>query len=80
MVRLDLVGIDALNSSNITANTAVAVGSLVFFLTYLPYSLQKQKSHELSAGAVLGSSLLANSGMCFGLLLILKFEAIEEGI
>ncbi|KAJ3635397.1 hypothetical protein MTP99_008310 [Tenebrio molitor] len=62
------------------ANTAVAVGSLVFFLTYLPYSLQKQQSHELSAGAVLCSSLLANSGLCFGLLLILKFEAIEEGI
>jgi ATP-binding cassette subfamily A (ABC1) protein 3 len=29
---------------------------------------------------VLGSSLLANSGLSFGLSLILKFEAIEEGI
>jgi ATP-binding cassette subfamily A (ABC1) protein 3 len=62
------------------ANTAAAVGSLIFFLTYLPYSLQQQQSDELSAGAVLGSSLLANSGLSFGLSLILKFEAIEEGI
>jgi ATP-binding cassette subfamily A (ABC1) protein 3 len=62
------------------ANTAAAVGSLIFFITYLPYTLQQQQSDELSAGAVLGSSLLANSGLSFGLSLILKFEAIEEGI
>ncbi|RZB38621.1 ATP-binding cassette sub-family A member 3-like, partial [Asbolus verrucosus] len=62
------------------ANTAAAVGSLVFFLTYLPYSLQIQQYDTLTLGAKLGSSLLANSGLSFGISLILKFEGIEEGI
>jgi uncharacterized membrane protein len=79
-VRLVLVDTASNNCWNITANTAAAVGSLIFFITYLPYTLQQQQSDELSAGAVLGSSLLANSGLSFGLSLILKFEAIEEGI
>ncbi|KAJ3635396.1 hypothetical protein MTP99_008309 [Tenebrio molitor] len=62
------------------ANTAAGVGAGIFCLTCVPYCLHEFQSIKFSAGALLGSSLLANSGMCFGLLLIIKFEAIEEGI
>ncbi|XP_064211531.1 phospholipid-transporting ATPase ABCA3 isoform X2 [Tribolium castaneum] len=61
------------------ANTATAVGSLVFFLTYLPYTLQQQQGDIVSLGSALSSSLLANSGLSFAISVILKFEAIEEG-
>jgi ATP-binding cassette subfamily A (ABC1) protein 3 len=74
------IGIGANNRSNITANTAAGVGAGIFCLTCVPYCLHHFQSIKFSAGALLGSSLLANSGMCFGLLLIIKFEAIEEGI
>ncbi|XP_068902097.1 phospholipid-transporting ATPase ABCA3-like isoform X2 [Tenebrio molitor] len=57
------------------ANTAVAVGCLIYFLTYMPYALQRRSS----LGPILASTLLTNSALAFGFSVIFKFESIEEG-
>ncbi|KAF5273687.1 hypothetical protein FQA39_LY07377 [Lamprigera yunnana] len=62
------------------ASTASTVASIIWFLSYFPYSYTQNNYHSLSLSEKLSCSFFINTAMAFGFQLIVKFEGIEEGI
>ncbi|KAK4876910.1 hypothetical protein RN001_009416 [Aquatica leii] len=62
------------------ATTAATVASIIWFLSYFPYSFMQRNYSSLSLNQKLFASLGVNTAMAFGFQLILMFEGTEEGI
>lgn len=62
------------------ASTASAVGGLVWFLAYSPYSFIQQRYDSISLSVKLLVSLLSNTAMAIGFNVIVKYEGTQEGI
>ncbi|KAH8326811.1 hypothetical protein KR059_012458 [Drosophila kikkawai] len=62
------------------ASTAAAVTGLIWFIAYIPYSFTINTYDDLSLTSKLGWSLISNTGMGFGIKLILGFEGTGEGL
>ncbi|XP_034485231.1 ATP-binding cassette sub-family A member 3-like isoform X4 [Drosophila innubila] len=61
------------------ASTAAAVTGVVFFVTYLPLSLSKENYEPMSLASKLGWSLISNTALKLGVMLIVQFENTDEG-
>lgn len=62
------------------ASTAAAVGGLVWFLVYSPYTFIQQRYDSVTLAAKLFMSLLSNTGMALGFNVIVRYEGTQEGI
>ncbi|KAF5277493.1 hypothetical protein FQR65_LT03830 [Abscondita terminalis] len=62
------------------ATTASTVASIVWFLSFFPYSYMQKNYADTTLSQKLWASLGVNSAMAFGFQLIIMFEGAEEGI
>ncbi|KAL5277954.1 ABCA3.2 family protein [Megaselia abdita] len=62
------------------ASTAAAVSGLLWFIFYIPFLFTENIYETLTLGSKLGLGLLSNTGMAFGMKLILQFEGKAEGL
>uniref|UniRef100_A0A8D2E1V0 ABC transporter domain-containing protein n=1 Tax=Sciurus vulgaris TaxID=55149 RepID=A0A8D2E1V0_SCIVU len=58
------------------ANTAVTIGSLIYFVSYLPYFVIGPHYVQMTFSIKLFSCLLSNVAMTFGISLLVKFEKV----
>lgn len=63
-----------------TANSAAAITGLVWFLTYVPYTVLRPRYAALSQGNKLTLCLLCNTAMSLGCQLTSMFEGTGSGI
>jgi len=61
------------------ASTAAAVTGILWFITFIPFSLTVNNYDSLSLAQKLAYSLISNSGMGYGIRLIIEFETSGEG-
>lgn len=62
------------------ASTAAAVGGLVWFLVYSPYTFIQQRYDSISHFTKIMLSLFSNTGMALGFNVIVRYEGTQEGI
>jgi ATP-binding cassette subfamily A (ABC1) protein 3 len=62
------------------ASTAAAVGGLVWFLVYSPYTFVQQRYDSVTLSAKLFMSLLSNTAMALGFNVVIRYEGTQEGI
>ncbi|XP_007951392.1 phospholipid-transporting ATPase ABCA3-like [Orycteropus afer afer] len=62
------------------ANTAIAIGGFIYFVSYLPYLVISRHYVRMTFQRKQFSCLLPNVAMTFGINLLIKFESIEVGI
>jgi ATP-binding cassette subfamily A (ABC1) protein 3 len=62
------------------ASNAAAVGGLIWFLIYAPYTLIQQRYDSISLFAKLMMSFLSNTSMALGFNVIVRYEGTQEGI
>ncbi|KAL7744177.1 hypothetical protein ACLKA6_009151 [Drosophila palustris] len=61
------------------ASTAAAVTGLLWFISYMPFSLTMQQYPTMTTVEKLGWCLLSNTGLGYGMKLILQYESTGEG-
>jgi ATP-binding cassette subfamily A (ABC1) protein 3 len=62
------------------ASTAAAVGGLVWFLVYSPYTFVQQRYDSVTLPAKIFMSLLSNTALALGFNVVIRYEGTQEGI
>lgn len=62
------------------ASTASAVAALMWFITYSPYILLEQRYETISTAVKILLSFFSNTAMGLGTSIIIRYEAMQEGI